>query len=179
MLQSILRPTGNATATTAAVSLPPYHSVSQVQRVAFCTDRVSKPISRLETRALKGEWTAVKRPHGHASQNMHHPYMLSSPSKSRLRSLSETANYSVERLSFQAKTKMDQGWERIVRRIDLSPRRPIPRRNISSPKRFGATPTAHQPIWLNRKPNLTRASPAKTPSYTSYLLRARATPEAE
>lgn len=54
-MQSILKPTDNSA--TTQPTLPPAH---RVQRVAFQTDCAAKPISKIELKVLKGEWSMFK-----------------------------------------------------------------------------------------------------------------------
>ncbi|KAJ7908641.1 hypothetical protein B0H13DRAFT_1878425 [Mycena leptocephala] len=154
-MQSILKPTDNSA--TTQPTLPPAH---RVQRVAFQTDCAAKPISKIELKVLKGEWSMFKRPH-----ELETSLYSSLPSKTRLGALlSGRENRSFKQLS----AKAGSGWGFIRNIADVRPRAQIP----SSPKKiYKAKPVAPvaEPLWLKRKPRFGHGCPLTTTSPSSAL----------
>ncbi|KAF7348662.1 hypothetical protein MVEN_01384700 [Mycena venus] len=56
MLQSILKPTENTSPTVSETFITRH----RVRRVAFHTDRAAKPISKIELKVSRGEWSMFK-----------------------------------------------------------------------------------------------------------------------
>ncbi|KAJ7842417.1 hypothetical protein B0H13DRAFT_2365254 [Mycena leptocephala] len=174
-MQSILKPTDNSA--TTQPTLPPAH---RVQRVAFQTDCAAKPISKIELKVLKGEWSmfkvgvqivppsffatyiffALQRP-----RELETSLYSSLPSKTRLGALlSGRENCSFKQLS----AKAGSGWGFIRNIADVRPRAQIP----SSPKKiYKAKPVAPvaEPLWLKRKPRFGHGCPLTTTSPSSAL----------
>ncbi|KAJ6572276.1 hypothetical protein B0H19DRAFT_1231789 [Mycena capillaripes] len=153
-MQSILR-----TTESAAVISP---SPPRVQRVAFFTDHAQKPISKIDLKAFKGEWSMFKRPRQNETGLSFSKFV---PHKTRLGALFlERRDRSLEKLSAKAGSKLSGGWGYFSRHIvEVKPRPRIP----SKPSKIHKTKPTAQVVerrLLRRKSAFGGVYPAKASS---------------
>ncbi|KAJ7096125.1 hypothetical protein C8R44DRAFT_889843 [Mycena epipterygia] len=132
---------------------PPPSSTQPVRRVAFHTDRASKPISKIELRGrLKGEWSIFKRQLG---TRVRYPSVTR---KTRLSTLFlGKPDPSLERLLADAGSKLGGGWGYFTRNIvHTRPRPRIP----SKPRQIYPVKATHLAPRrsLKRKPKFAELS---------------------
>ncbi|KAF7338821.1 hypothetical protein MSAN_02204800 [Mycena sanguinolenta] len=145
MSQSILRPAAIATES----ELP----ACRAQRVAFHTDRASKPISKIELTVFKEEWGMFKRPR---------------PLGTKLARLDV-----LDRSFDTARSQFGAGWDYFTRRVVDAKVRPRIR-TISSPKPL-AKAGAPTDLWLHRRPRLNREQQHARAKYSNSRWRERIT----